>query len=190
MGRRKVTPGMYVLPEKLRSELAKPLAPPLPTDRAVAAVRGKLVVSVGDVVTEMLLDHGLVPHVCVVDYRTKRGEPRFDAPLRAKIERAYAWRERFENPAATLSQTLWDAVEAALKRREPSALEVVGEEDLAALPAIVFAPDGAVVVYGQPDEGAVVLTINAEARARVGRFLSQMEVRGVAPKLPPGLVGR
>lgn len=178
---------MYVVPEKLRAELAKPLAPPLTTEKAVALVRGQVVASVGDVVTEMLLDHGIVPHVVVVDFRTKREAPRFDHPLRAKIAASYTTRERFENPAGTITQTMWDAVAAAMKRKEPTALEVVGEEDLAVLPAIAFAPEGTRVVYGQPDEGAVVVTVNAEARSRIGRYLSQMEVRGAQPKLPAGL---
>ena len=38
---------------------------------------------------------------------------------------------------------------------------VEGEEDLATLPAILYAPPGSVVVYGQPDEGSVLVKVNS-----------------------------
>jgi len=51
---------------------------------------------------------------------------------------------------------------------------VDGEEDLATLPALVAAPRGSSVVYGQPGDGMVhVAVIEAqtdEARQLLGRF--------------------
>jgi hypothetical protein len=45
-------------------------------------------------------------------------------------------------------------------------VEVTGEEDLAALPAMLAAPLGSTVVYGQPGEGMVRVAVTPEARRR------------------------
>ncbi|MHB8605670.1 MAG: DUF359 domain-containing protein, partial [Thermoplasmatota archaeon] len=54
-------------------------------------------------------------------------------------------------------------------------VEVVGEEDLAALPAILAAPAGAVVAYGQPNQGVVCVVVDDASRARARDLLSRME---------------
>ncbi len=51
---------------------------------------------------------------------------------------------------------------------------VDGEEDLA-LPAIVAAPEGASVVYGQPDEGMVHVRVTAEAKAEMRTLLDRFD---------------
>ncbi|MHB8587145.1 MAG: GTP-dependent dephospho-CoA kinase family protein [Thermoplasmatota archaeon] len=168
---------MWILPETLRSELAAPWAPPLATAAAVSALKdAKAIASVGDVVTEMLLDHGIHPQLMVVDYRTAREAPAFTS-LREKIEKAGYYRERFENAAGTISQVMWDAVRLAWMRPSPTVLEIHGEEDLATLPVVTFAPEGARVLYGQPRQGVVIIPVNEAARARARGFLDRMEKR-------------
>jgi uncharacterized protein (UPF0218 family) len=54
-------------------------------------------------------------------------------------------------------------------------LDVDGEEDLATLPAVVAAPDGASVVYGQPDEGMVLVEVTPETRAEMRELLGRFE---------------
>ena len=51
-----------------------------------------------------------------------------------------------------------------------------GEEDLLALPAVLFAPEGSFVVYGQPKEGVVVIKVTAEKKAEVKLIIDEMEV--------------
>ncbi len=52
---------------------------------------------------------------------------------------------------------------------------VDGEEDLVVLPAIMIAPDGASVVYGQPDEGMVHVVVDDEVRREVRALLERFE---------------
>jgi uncharacterized protein (UPF0218 family) len=168
---------MWILPEALRAELAKPMAPVRPTAEALVEGRKATVLgSVGDVVTEMFLDAGVRPALMCVDYRTQRAEPAFTA-LREKIEKEGFYRERFENPPATVSQVLWDAVRLAWVRPFPTVLEVRGEEDLATLPAILTAPEGALVAYGQPNQGVVLVPVNETTRQVARSFLDRMEKR-------------
>ena len=54
-------------------------------------------------------------------------------------------------------------------------LDVEGEEDLATLPAVVAAADGTGVVYGQPDEGMVLVRVTPETRAEMADLLERFE---------------
>lgn len=52
-------------------------------------------------------------------------------------------------------------------------LLVDGEEDLLALPAIVHAPIGGVVYYGQPQQGLVEVMVTEEKKREVLALLKQ-----------------
>jgi hypothetical protein len=159
------------LPEALRAELKDPMGPVFTDAEPLLAEAGRPVVAVGDVVTRHLLGVE-TPHVALVDGRTERSalaEP--ERPDLAAFDR----REHVENPAATLSTALLRALGEALDRSETTAIVVDGEEDLAALPAILAAPEGATVVYGQPGQGMVRVAVDATAHERVCDLLERMD---------------
>ena len=164
------------LPDALRSELKEPLGP-VYTDAAdllAAADPDRPLVAVGDVVTYHLLDDRR-PDVALVDGKTERTP--VDRALREAIAaEAFPERRRVANPAATLAAGLLAELRAAIEREAATVIEVVdGEEDLAALPAVLLAPAGAAVVYGQPGEGMVLARVDEEARATVRRLLARFE---------------
>jgi len=158
------------LPESLRSELKEPLGP-IETDAGalLAQVDGPLV-AVGDVVTYHLETAGRPPDVALFDARTKR-EP-VDESIGAALAAADV---RVENPAGTLTEALLEALREAIDADEPVRIRVDGEEDLAALPAILAAPKGAGVVYGQPEEGMVHVRVAAATRERARDIVSRMD---------------
>ncbi|ELZ44028.1 hypothetical protein C464_14375 [Halorubrum coriense DSM 10284] len=172
-----MTDPLLTLPESLRDAFKEPLGP-VTTDaeallEAVDETRERRgstsegsarLVAVGDVVTYHLREAGRVPDVALVDGRTEREAVReeIETALAATEERRIA----VENPAAALSTALLDALAEALAASEPVTIEVTGEEDLAALPAMVAAPLGSTVVYGQPGEGMVRVAVTPEARRR------------------------
>lgn len=170
---------MYRLPDELRAELARPLGPVLPDAAGVArAERATFVVAVGDVTTERLLAAGVVPRLAVVDHKTKRTTATPEVlPHVEALERRGAVVVRVANPPAVVTDALWDAVAVALAGAVGGATTVIvvdGEEDLAALPAVALAPKGAVVCYGQPDRGMVVVEVDETVRAQVREYLSKM----------------
>ena len=165
------------LPRELRGELKDPLGPVYTDADELLADAGAPVVTVGDVVTYHLLRADRRPDVALVDGKTKR-----EAVDDAVWESIDGFDERVEvsNPAATLSAALLDALRAALDRAGSAGdgttvVVVEGEEDLAALPAVLAAPDGASVVYGQPDEGMVLAGVTDERRAGVRDLLERMD---------------
>jgi uncharacterized protein (UPF0218 family) len=178
------------LPRALRAELKEPLGPIYTEAAELLADAGDPLVTVGDVVTYHLLRADRRPDVALVDGKTKREAVEDD--VWAAIA-GFDRRVEVPNPAATLSASLLAELRATLDRADAGTgttlLVVEGEEDLAALPAVLAAPDGASVVYGQPDEGMVLAGTTPEHRAVVRDLLERMdgdtrrafEVLGVSP---------
>jgi uncharacterized protein (UPF0218 family) len=157
----------------LRDRLKEPFGPVSTDTAAVLAESGTPLVTVGDIVTYHVLEAGRVPDLALVDERTKR------ATVDDRISETVA-DDRFdrvlvvENPPATLTAALLSAIVDGLGETT-TLVRVDGEEDLAALPAIAAAPDGASVCYGQPDEGVVHVTVGPDIRERVLALLAEMD---------------
>jgi GTP-dependent dephospho-CoA kinase len=166
---------MYRLPASLRPVLAKPFGPVHDTGEALRKCKGRLVISVGDVVTQMFLDAGELPKLMLVDGVTQRG-----AVVEGALENLPTYnvkRVTVENPAAGITQQLLSAMDAGLRGKGSTLIQVVGEEDLAALPAMIIAPEGAAVCYGQPNQGVVVVIVTPFVRQRAKDLFEQMEVK-------------
>lgn len=160
------------LPKALRGELKDPLGPIFTDTDALLAECDGPVVAVGDIVTYHLLQADARPDVALIDGKTKR--ERVEQEVREAID-GFDHRTTVANPPATLTEELLVALREAVDREGTTVIEVKGEEDLAALPAVLAAPLGAAVVYGQPDEGMVLATVTAERRERVRFLLGEMD---------------
>ena len=64
------------------------------------------------------------------------------------------------NPQGTITQEAIFAIKEALERNEHTHIVVDGEEDLLTLIAVLYAPENAFVVYGQPYSGIVVVKVS------------------------------
>lgn len=166
----------WVLPEHLRAELSKVVGK-LVTSKSeiLAEVKASgFVVTVGDVVTLDLLEAGRVPDISIVDYKTKRMPM---AVVRKKFDRFEQPVAHVQNPAAEISQELWDAIKDGYQNPRHLRIVVEGEEDLAALACIVLAPENTSVIYGIPNRGATVLHVDQEIRDLAEKVLRQMEAK-------------
>lgn len=160
------------LPEDLREELAKPIG------KLVSAwsLRKHLensprTISVGDVVTITLLQMMFEPDVAVFDYKTQRSE---DYKSKERIAKMGGRLVKVENPPAKITRALWKAVRDAVNAKDRVKIEVVGEEDLAALVAIATAPEGAHVIYGLPKRGLMVVEVNHDTRGLAAAAIRKM----------------
>jgi uncharacterized protein (UPF0218 family) len=161
---------MLRLPAELRDALKDPMGPVYADAEVLLADAGDPVVAVGDVVSHHLFRAGHAPRVAVVDGLTERAA----APdaVRSSIPSPDL---TVDNEAGTLSRDLLVALRDAIGREGPTVIEVAGEEDLAALPALIVTPLGGSVVYGQPGEGMVLARVDEAARERVRDLLSRMD---------------
>jgi len=158
------------LPEDARGAFKDPMGPITTDADDLLAAAGDPLVAVGDVVTYHLERAGRQPDVAVVDERTRRGA--VDEEVRAALRAPDA---TVANPPATLTRDLLAALRESLAAGEPTVILVDGEEDLATLPAVLAAPDGASVVYGQPGEGMVHVRVDPDARAAVAELFDLLE---------------
>jgi uncharacterized protein (UPF0218 family) len=124
------------------------------------------VTTVGDVVSRETLEAGIQVNLRILDQMTLRKRI---SPIEIRAERTY----KVRNPAGIITKEAWDTIREALKDREALIL-VDGEEDLLAIPAVLESPDNALVVYGQPSEGLVVVTASLEKKSEVRKIVNQM----------------
>ena len=169
---------VYRLPQGLRSELARPLGKVFDAEQAKGSAFARLaksasvVVTVGDRVTDTLELAGRTPDVHVIDgveRRSRRELP--DVPYDRLV--------MVRNPPGVLTQEAIDGVREAFAGRSPVRVQVDGEEDLMAMLAIVMAPVGAVVFYGQPKVGVVAVKVDAASKARSRSILAKMGIERI-----------
>lgn len=165
------------LPAELRSELKAPLGPIFTDAEELLLEASEPILSIGDVVTYHLIEAGHTPAVALVDERTEREEVDTNIAQRIAEYEAFDRVVGVSNPPATLTEALLEALFTAIAAApgESTLVEVDGEEDLAALPAIVAAPEGASIVYGQPGEGMVLGTVDEALRADIRDLLGRMD---------------
>lgn len=132
-----------------------------------------LLIAVGDVTTKSILDHGGIPDVAIIDWKTKREE----LASNEKIDLSF-FKQHIEvcNPPGQLTPELLHAIQTALISDDHVAIVVDGEEDLAPLFVHLGAPLGSVVLYGQPHKGIVAQKTTLDSKNRCKSILDLFEV--------------
>jgi len=133
----------------------------------IATEKPRLVVLVGDTVSRTIVQSGIRADVIVVDNRERRSKA---------VYFKHSGRNTFTatNPPGTITTEAWKTIESAIGK--PNSLVVIdGEEDLLTLVAILAAPTGSVVVYGQPGQGIVIVRVTHGKKDEVRRVINQME---------------
>ena len=169
-----MTEAVVELQAALRPELKEPMGPVYTDTEELLAAAQPPIIAVGDMVTYHLQEAGHVPDVALVDGRTERTAVDDD------IVDSFSGFDRevtLENPPATLTAALLTELQDAIARADEGTtlIRVDGEEDLATLPALVAAPAGASIVYGQPGEGMVLVEVARASTDRARDLLSRMD---------------
>ena len=169
----------FDLPVELRPRLKKPYGKLYPGDHPSIVDQIKthldesVVIAVGDVTTYNLFKAGVKPRLCFIDQHTKRSA--VSKAISAVTSRTDYVNIYVKNPAGMLSGELVLAIKEALISPEKHiCICVDGEEDLATLPAIAFSDVGSLVLYGQPDEGLVCVTVTDEKKEEMGDMLKMI----------------
>jgi uncharacterized protein (UPF0218 family) len=161
------------LPDSLRDKLKKPLGVLL-KDSDVTKERllknipvESLVISVGDATTEKLIKYGIMPSLQIVDGLEKRIKRDFPSGnVKTDLN--------CSNPPAEITIESVKTIKKAFQSPKPVRITVNGEEDLLVLPVVVYAPEKSVVLYGQPNEGLVIVPITTEIRNKAQSILDSM----------------
>ncbi len=126
------------------------------------------IVTVGDRTTEKMIGFGLVPSLQIIDGLEKR-EKREPPKLADAVELTV------DNPAAEITAQSIEIIKKAFTIKSPVRLCVTGEEDLLVIPVCIYAPENAVILYGQPNEGLVIVKITPEIRNKTQGLLDLMK---------------
>ena len=162
------------LPENLRDQLKIPLGDLIKEENVnkeniLSKIGAKLIViTVGDRTTENMINLGIMPRIQIIDgleKRNKRLVPKDDT-INTNLS--------CKNPPGEITEESIQVIQKAFSSEPPVRIIVDGEEDLLVIPVCIYAPENSIVMYGQPNEGLVIVTITPEIRAKVQKILDAM----------------
>jgi len=162
------------LPDDLRDQLKNPLGnlvsdnDPNKENIIKNFFAESVIITVGDRTTENMLQLGLKPQIQIIDGLEKRNQR--VVPTDDAVNTNLSCR----NPPGEITEESMQVIQKAFSSKLPVRITVDGEEDLLVLPVCIFAPENSVVMYGQPNEGLVIVHITPEIRAKVQKILDVM----------------
>lgn len=142
------------------------------TEAVSAAKRCSRVVSVGDVVSLALVQHGILPHLTIYDRTTERVPMTM---LDRYISEMPGIDVTVRNPPGRITPELVSAISKAMYSDKPTKMLVEGEEDLAGLVCAALGPDGSCLVYGLPGQGLTLVKQDEKVRKNAKSLLYTME---------------
>ena len=161
-------------PDSKRDSFKNPLGVLLPESQAdKAGIEQYLqddsyIITVGDRTTEKLVNFGIIPSLQIIDGIEKR-EKRDSIKLEGTTELTV------DNPPSEITDSAIEVIKKAFSMTGSVRIMVSGEEDLLVLPVCVHAPENSVVMYGQPNEGLVIVKVTSEIRNKAQKLLDLME---------------
>lgn len=176
-----------VLPQYLRKNLRQPLGKVFKNTKSLfqylKKIKRLMMIAVGDIIVLELLKDGINPELKVIDLRTRRKEfsiTNFQSRMNFLLP---VLKKKYKNSPGTINVKtalkLKTLISTAFLGQKPHLrgagewLVVDGEEDLLVLPAILFAPLGSLVLYGQMDLGVVVVEVAEEIKNKVKLLLEK-----------------
>ena len=162
------------LPDDLRDQLKNPLGnlvsdnDPNKENIIKKISADTTLITVGDRTTENILQFGLKPQIQIIDGLEKRNQ--CIVPADDTVNTKLSCR----NPPGEITEESIQVIQKAFSCESPVRITVDGEEDLLVIPVCIHAPENSIVMYGQPNEGLVIVTITPEIRAKVQKILDVM----------------
>ncbi|MFZ2206959.1 MAG: pantetheine-phosphate adenylyltransferase [Microgenomates group bacterium] len=181
-----ISKGVFILPKSLRRVLRHPLGRifssflqfpakyTIVTPEVYEFGGCPMHISIGDVITGELQKTRITPIISIIDGKTQR-KALNDAELKniKKKDCLYALNEKgmIQTSAIKTLNSLFDIGQHKATKQ----LFIEGEEDLLTLPAILLAPLGSYVWYGQLGKGAVCVHVTEKKKEKVYNLLKRFE---------------
>jgi Uncharacterized protein conserved in archaea len=164
-----------VLPESLKEELRKPLGRVFSSTKElikfIKEKKSAFIFSVGDIISYYLIKNKISPHLLIFDLKTKRGK--VDEKVKKTLKNIFP--NKIVNQPGTISKkaflTIKTDVEKILSKNEKQKVFVEGEEDLLAIPLILFSPLSSLVFYGHWQLGVVAVGVDEGIKNKVLKLL-------------------
>lgn len=172
---RKIISSDIVIPDDFREDLRKSFGKELVGEweevamEVKGSLKDQLVITVGDASSYSFLKAGIEPNMIIIDGKEKR------MPFGKKIVYEYP-DVKVSNPPGGITLELWKLVENLIPEIEGGVkrkVMVEGEEDLAVLPCVIFAPEGSLVFYGLFDR-LVRIEVTRKKKDQMERLLERI----------------
>lgn len=163
--------------EKLRLALKKPQGVFIKGDeedyskvnpalkKIITDVKPVMIATVGDEVTKLANAIKLPINLAIFDFLVRRRK-KYHSLEHIGLQPNHITTVR--NPAGFISNSLVVSIQESYKNYfltgKQQSIKIIGEDDLAGVPVILLAPLGSIVIYGQPKEGIVVVTITEKKK--------------------------
>ena len=162
------------LPDDLRDQLKNPLGNLISDndpnkENIIKKISAEsTIITVGDRTTEIMLQLGLKPQVQIIDGLEKRNQRIVltDDTVNTNLS--------CKNPPGEITEESIQVIQKAFSCESPVRITVDGEEDLLVIPVCIHAPENSIVMYGQPNEGLVIIRVTPEIKAKVQKILDSM----------------
>ena len=126
-------------------------------------------ISVGDKVSRNIIENGIYLDLAIIDNKVMR-KPITPIKFEAKPYQV-------RNPPGILTDEAWKVTSEAINHKKQAKVQVKGEEDLLTLVAVLSAPNGSIVVYGQPRKGIVVINVTEESKKKMRQIVDKMNIK-------------
>jgi uncharacterized protein (UPF0218 family) len=126
----------------------------------------RMLILVGDTISRKALHSGIRADVIIIDKKEMRAGAVEFTHEKTRVFRTV-------NAQGTIDLLAWEAVAEAV-RKGSGAVLVEGEEDLLTLVAIIVAPVGSIVAYGQPGEGIVIVRVTVKKKNEIQALVDEM----------------
>ena len=162
------------LPDDLRDQLKNPLGNLISDndpnkENIIKKISAEsVIITVGDRTTENMLQLGLKPQIQIIDGLEKRNQRIVltDDTVNTNLS--------CKNPPGEITEESIQVIQKAFSCESPVRITVDGEEDLLVIPVCIHAPENSIVMYGQPNEGLVIIRVTPEIKAKVQKILDSM----------------
>jgi len=163
------------LPDDLRDQLKNPLGNLISDndpnkENIIKKISAEsTIITVGDRTTENMLQLGLKPQVQIIDGLEKRNQRIVltDDTVNTNLS--------CKNPPGEITEESIQVIQKAFSCESPVRITVDGEEDLLVIPVCIHAPENSIVMYGQPNEGLVIIRVTPEIKTKVQKILDSMK---------------
>lgn len=166
------------LPEDLRSDLRKPFGKIIEVaeDYEKIPAFGNLIIGIGDIVVANFIKVNKKPNLSIVDFKTQR-RPIIDKDILKLLPRpdikAKNLHSTIDRDAVLMLNSL---MSKSISSGRKYVIEIEGEEDLLAIPAILLSPLGSIVLYGIRNVGGVIVTVTERKKEEVKGIVAKFDI--------------
>lgn len=166
------------LPDELRLVLRKPFGKSIKTldDYKKTSTSKNLIVAVGDIVVSNFMKIDYQPNISIIDLKTQR-QPITDKNVLKFLPTPDI---KSKNESSTIEREAVIVLNSILRKNSALnrkyTVEIDGEEDLLAVPAILLSPLESIVVYGIREVGGIMIKVTEEKKEEVKRIVAKFDI--------------